>query len=64
MFATSLRLHVRVHVSERAVVRAAAALINQDARHDPGLREARKAFYRDMLRHHTACRDLAARHRL
>lgn len=64
MFATYLRLRVSIHASGGAVVRAAAARVTPQVRRDPRFREARKKFYRAMLRHHAACQDLAARHRL
>ena len=64
MFATYLRLRLTIHASGRAVVRAAAARLTPQARSDRRFREARKDFYRAMLRHHAACRDLAAQHRL
>ena len=56
MYATYLRLDIMVWDSNRAVIRA--------ARHDPAKREARKRFYREMLRHHADAQRLVAHFRL
>lgn len=60
---TYLRLGRHVAESDRAVVRAAAARVTQASRRDPGLRDARKRFYRQMLDHHHDARDLVRRWR-
>ncbi len=64
MHATYLRLDITVHDGWRAVIRAAAGKIRPQARHDPGLRDARKRFYRDMLAHHRDAQALVAYWRL
>ena len=52
MYGTYLRLNVTVHDGWRAVVRVAARKLTTLARRDPGRREARHRFYREMLAHH------------
>ncbi|MGB3830306.1 MAG: hypothetical protein WA975_00410 [Mesorhizobium sp.] len=64
MFATYLRLDIMVWDSDRSVIRAARRKLAPTALRDPSRRDARKRFYRDMLRHHAAAQRLAAHFRL
>lgn len=64
MYATYLRLDVMVWDSDRAVIRAARCNLARAARHDPAKRDARKRFYREMLRHHADAQKLVAHFRL
>jgi hypothetical protein len=64
MFATYLRLGVPVWDTGRTVIRAARGRLARSALRDPALRDARKHFYRDMLRHHADAQRLAARRQL
>ena len=64
MYATYLRLDIMVWDSDRAVIRAARRKLAPSALHDPTRRDARKRFYRDMLRHHADAQRLAAQFRL
>ncbi|ANH05777.1 MAG: hypothetical protein ACOY3N_12010 [Bradyrhizobium sp.] len=64
MYATYLRLDIMVWDSDRTVIRAARRRLARSARRDPARREARKRFYRDMLRHHAAAQRLVAHFRL
>ena len=64
MYATYLRLDIMVWDSDQAVIRAAHRKLARSARRDPGKREARKRFYREMLRHHADARRLMAHFRL
>ena len=50
--------------SNRAVIRAARRRLARSARRDPAKREARKRFYREMLRHHADAQRLVAHFRL
>lgn len=64
MYSTYLRLDILVWDSERAVVRAARGRLARSALRDPAKREARKRFYRDMLRHHADAQRLVSQFRL
>lgn len=64
MYATYLRLDILVWDSNRTVVRAARTRLAHAARRDPAKREARKRFYREMLRHHADAQRLVAHFRL
>lgn len=64
MYATYLRLDILVWGSDRAVVRAARGRLARSARHDPAQRDARKHFYREMLRHHADAQRLVTHFRL
>ncbi len=64
MYGTYLRLHVTVWASNRAVIRAARRKLTRWARRDPAKRDARKRFYREMLKHHASTQRLAAEFRL
>lgn len=64
MYATYLRLDVLVWDSERTVIRAARRKLARSALYDPARRDARKRFYREMLRHHADAQRLVARFRL
>ncbi|MCQ9147416.1 hypothetical protein G3A56_20355 [Rhizobium oryzihabitans] len=64
MYATYLRLDIMVWDSNRAVIRAARRRLARSARRDPAKREARKRFYREMLRHHADAQRLVAHFRL
>lgn len=58
MYSTYLRLDILVWDSNRTVIRAARRRLSRAARRDPAKREARKSYYRDMLRHHTGAQQL------
>ncbi len=45
--------------SDRAVIRAGDRKLAQSALRDPARQDARKRFYRDMLRHHADAQRLA-----
>ncbi|MGQ4274128.1 MULTISPECIES: hypothetical protein [Hyphomicrobiales] len=64
MYATYLRLDIFVWDSDRTVIRAARGRLARTARCDPAKRDARKQFYRDMLRHHADAQRLARHFRL
>lgn len=64
MYATYLRLDIRVWDSNRAVIHAARRKLARAALRDPAKRDARKRFYRDMLRHHADAQQLAGQFRL
>ena len=64
MYATYLRLDILVWDSDRAVVRAARRKLSRSALRDPDKRDARKRFYREMLRHHADAQRLVAHFRL
>ncbi|MGB3833310.1 MAG: hypothetical protein WA975_15785 [Mesorhizobium sp.] len=64
MYSTYLRLDIMVWDSDRSVIRAARRRIASSARRDPHKRDARKRFYRDMLRHHADARKLVVHFRL
>ncbi|MBN9362820.1 MULTISPECIES: hypothetical protein [unclassified Devosia] len=57
-------LNVHVWDSDRAVIRAARRKIAAHDRRDPAKRDARKRFYREMLRHHASDQNLVAEFRL
>lgn len=57
-------LHVRVHETNIAVVRAAAGMLKSASRRDPTLRDQRKTFYRDILKAHHDHQELVAAFRL
>lgn len=59
MFGTYQRLGLHVSASNRDVVRAARKKLQLVFRRQPALRDYRKAFYRQMIGHHTAARKLA-----
>ena len=63
MYATYLRLDIRVWDSDRTVIRAARRKLASSALRDPARRDARKRFYRDMLRHHADAQRLVLRFR-
>lgn len=64
MYTTYLRLDILVWNSNRAVIRAARRKLSRAARREPDMREARKRFYREMLRHHADAQRLVAHFRL
>ena len=64
MYGTYLRLDVTVWASNRTVIRAARRKLARSARGDPGKREARKRFYREMLEHHANAQQLVTEFRL
>lgn len=64
MYATYLRLGVPVWDGERAIIRAARGRLARSTLRDPAWRDARKRFYREMLRHHADAQRLAAQFRL
>lgn len=64
MYATYLRLDILVWDSDRAVIRAARRKLARSARRDPARRDARKHFYREMLRHHADAQRLVTHFRL
>lgn len=59
-------LYLRVHVwaSNRTVIRAARLKIASHDQRDPGKRDARKRFYRELLAHHASDQELVAHFRL
>ena len=63
-YGTYLRLDITVHDGWRAVVRAAAKKLTPEARRDPGKREARHRFYRQMLEHHREAQEIVSYWRL
>ena len=64
MYATYLRLDILVWDSDRAVIRAARRKLSRSAWNEPHKREARKRFYREMLRHHADAQLLVRQFRL
>jgi hypothetical protein len=58
MFGTYQRLMVRVSATPREVVKAARGRLKPSCWHDPMYREARKAFYREMLGYHAQARAI------
>jgi hypothetical protein len=64
MYGTYLRLDLTVWASDRAVIRAARRKLARPARRDPSQRDARKRFYREMLKHHANAQRLVAGFRL
>ncbi|MDH1271391.1 hypothetical protein N5C81_27735 [Rhizobium pusense] len=64
MYATYLRLDILVWDSGRTVIRAARPKLARSVLHDPARRDARKRFYREMLRHHADAQRLVAHFRL
>jgi hypothetical protein len=61
---TYLRLPITVHDGWRTVVRAAACKLTRDCRRNPKHRDARKAFYREMLASHAQAREVVRHFRL
>lgn len=59
MFGTYQRLRVSAFASPRAVIRAAQGKIKPESRYLRSQREARHAFYRQMLEYHERAADLA-----
>lgn len=59
-------LHLNVHVwdSDRTVIRLARRKIAAHDRRDLGKREARRRFYREMLKHHAGAQELVVHFRL
>lgn len=64
MYSTYLRLGITVWDGNRAVIRAARRKLARSALCDPASRDARKHFYRDMLRHHADAQRLVMQFRL
>lgn len=64
MYLHYLYLNVHVWDSNRAVIRAARRKIASHHRRDPGKRDDRKQFYREMLRYHAGDQELVAHFRL
>lgn len=64
MYATYLRLDILVWDSDRTVIRAVRRKLSRSAWRDPDKRDARKRFYREMLRHHADAQRLVAHFRL
>lgn len=64
MYGAYLRLDIMVWDTDRTVIRAARRKLARAARRDPAKREARKRFYREMLRHHADAQRLVAQFRL
>lgn len=64
MYGTYCRLDVHVLAPWRAVIRAARTRLAPASRRDPDRREARKAFYREMLQHHRDAQQIVHRFRL
>jgi len=64
MYATYLRLDIMVWDSNRTVIRAARRKLASSAQRDPARRDARKRFYREMLRHHSEAQRLVTHFRL
>ncbi|RJG46214.1 hypothetical protein [Mesorhizobium sp. DCY119] len=64
MYLHYLYLHVHVWDSNRTVIRAAWRKMACHDRRDPAKRDARKRFYREMLRHHANDQNLVSEFRL
>ncbi len=64
MYGTYLRLDITVHDGWRAVVRAASRKLKRQALRNPSHRDARKAFYRQMLDYHRQAQEIVAIWRL
>ena len=64
MYATYLRLDILVWDSDRSVIRAPRRKLARSALRDHAMREARKRFNREMLRHHADAQRFVARFRL
>lgn len=64
MYGTYQRLNVPVSAGARAVIRAASRKLKPTARYARAQRQARHAFYREMLAHHAAERELIKTFRL
>ncbi|MCR8493019.1 hypothetical protein [Brucella anthropi] len=64
MYGAYLRLDIVVWASDRAVIRAARRMLVRAVRRDPAKREARKRFYREMLRYHADAQRLVTHFRL
>jgi hypothetical protein len=58
MFGTYTRLRLHVSASDIRVVREARRKLNTKAQRDPKARDARKAFYRQMLAYHHQAQSL------
>ena len=58
MYSTYQRLNLHVSASWRDVVRQSMTKIAPYHRRDPAKREARKAFYRQMLDYHEQAREM------
>jgi hypothetical protein len=64
LYATYLRLDIMAWDSDRAVIRAARRKFARPVLRDPSRRDARKRFYREMLRHHADAQRLVTQFRL
>jgi hypothetical protein len=64
MLGTYRRLNLHVLAPWRNVVRAAHNKLDPASRRDPDRREARKSFYRQMLKHHRDAQQIVHRFRL
>ena len=64
MFAQYIHLHLPIGASDLAVICAARQRLDPEAIRDPGRRQDRHAFYRDMLEHHHDAQELAALFRM
>jgi hypothetical protein len=64
MYGTYCRLNVHVYASNIEVIRRAYCKLNMSARHDRKARDARHAFYRQMLDYHREARNLVREWRL
>jgi uncharacterized protein (DUF305 family) len=64
MYLHYLYLNVHVWDSNRTVIRIARRKIASHDRRNPTKRDARKRFYREMLKHHAGAQDLVAHFRL
>lgn len=58
------RLNVTIYASDREVIRRARLKLNPNARTKPEFRDARHAFYRQILKTHKAAQNLAREFRL
>ncbi len=59
MKAAYVRLRILPWCNDRAVIRIARRKLAPSNLRDPALREARKSYYRAMLRHHSEFKRLA-----
>ena len=64
MYSTYQRLRVNIYASSRTVIRAASRKLTPKSRRDFVARDARHAFYREMLQHHADAARLARQFRL
>lgn len=64
MYLHYLYLNIHVWDSNRTVIRVARRKMASHDRRDPGKRDARKRFYREMLAHHANDQELVAYFRL